>query len=312
MEFAFAGLSWPKSSWNSPIPGLGPVGWRSKAILADESSNTLIRKELEMRASFFAIVWGLVAVASAAAQFGPAVPNGGDPNVEQGQVQGQEGAASASPNVMFAVIDADGDGVITKAELRKAVAALRSLDSDGDGNITLAEVSAASGAAPAGATTVDQLFAEHDKNNDGKLDANEVPQHMLPMLQGADRNQDGSIDRDELAAAMQNRQLRSGAGAFPAGPNGPGADPRTGQVLRRYDLNNDGRLSPHELPPQMRRMFQPTDDRNGDGHLDPGELQAVMARMGGAVRAPAAGVEPDARPFQNPNRRGRVAGEDQN
>src|SRR5687767_12913331 len=109
------------------------------------------------------------------------VPPVGPPNAPG--APGQPGfAPGPPPNAMFAAIDADADGVITKNELRKAIVQLKKLDTDGDGNITLAEVSPGGGplgpggpAGPAWDPTqfVDRLM-ENDKNADGNLSADEV------------------------------------------------------------------------------------------------------------------------------------------
>jgi Ca2+-binding EF-hand superfamily protein len=215
------------------------------------------------------------------------------------QEPGPEGAgAAASPNAIFSAIDTDGDGVISKVELRKAITALKKLDADNDGAITLAEAGGGV-AGPAPVALNDPLQAEiervmaNDRNKDGKLTENEVPRQMMPMLQGADANNDKAIDRQELAAAMQNgpNQFRGGPGGQLA-PGG-GADPMTGRFLKQYDQNGDGKLSSQELPPNMRRSFNATDDLDGDGQINPGELQAVMARMGGGARAWAAGIDPN-------------------
>ena len=262
-----------------------------------------------MRSYLFAMMLAMLPAAIATAQFGanPQNPPGEPPpGVEQRKPAGQgaAGEVAAPPNAMFAVIDADGDGVITKAELRKAIKALRTLDADNDGNITLAEASAAGPAGPGGNPEVDRMMKELDKNGDGKLTADEVPPQMMPMLQGADKNGDRAIDRDELAAAMQQNPFRRGPGGFPPGANGRGADPRTGQFLK-HDVNNDGRLTFEEIPRSMRGAFRPQDDLNGDGAIDPAELQAVIARLGGAARGVAAGAEPGGQrnPFRDPNRR---------
>jgi hypothetical protein len=57
----------------------------------------------------------------------------------------EAGRAAPQANAMFAAMDADGDGVISKVELRKAIKALKTLDTDNDGSITLAEASVGSG-----------------------------------------------------------------------------------------------------------------------------------------------------------------------
>ncbi len=228
----------------------------------------------------------------------------------------QEVDASAGVNALFAALDADGDGSISKAELRKAVVVLRKLDTDDDGSITIEEfggsAAVAGGAVPQGPANpdLDQLFATYDKNNDGRLQVNEVPPEARQMLAGADKNGDGAIDRQEMAAVMQNVN-----GPFQGGPAGAGAragnvgaQQYTGRVMKQFDADGDGRLSPNEMPPNMRPAFQPNDDADGDGFISPGELQAVMARMGGAARGWSAGKPPgDANTFRDPNRRNNKA-----
>jgi Ca2+-binding EF-hand superfamily protein len=274
-----------------------------------------------MRSCLFAMMFVLLTATTAAAQFGKnpqTAPDGPPPEAGQGNIAEEQAAAPAGPssNAIFAVIDADGDGVITKTELRKAIRALKTLDADKDGNITLAEASTAGAPSALGGNPAIDRMMENDKDGNGLLTADEVPPHMLPMLQGADTNGDTAIDRRELAAAMSqmNNQFHGGPGAA-VGPNGRGADPTTGRFMQQYDQDGDGKLSSKELPARLRQSFHAGDDLDGDGSIDPGELQAVIARMGGGARAWAAGKEPGAQrtPFRDPNRRNRPrAGEEKN
>lgn len=223
------------------------------------------------------------------------------------------------PNPMFAAIDVDGDGVITKVELKKAIVQLRKLDVDNDGNITLAEASPQFGpGGPGGGPRwnpeqfVDRLM-ENDKNGDGKLSADEITETVKPMIDGADRNGDGVYDRDELLAHVGNmrNRFRGGPGGGPDGPpgfgfggpdGGPGFD--ANQVFGRLmqgDRNGDGRLTADEVPPQAMGMLQ-GGDQNGDGAIDAAELQAVMRRMGGRARAFGAGLGPNNGEGQNQER----------
>jgi Ca2+-binding EF-hand superfamily protein len=212
---------------------------------------------------------------------------------------GANRAAAGAPrsNAMFDAIDADGDGIITKRELRKAIKALGALDTDADGNITLAEANVGGGpVGPAGPGQNDAQIAQfmaNDLNGDGKLSPNEVPNNLLPILQNADRNQDGAIDRQELAAALANARGQFG------GPQGGALDNRGGnlggardavdpnQVTGRFlqnDRNGDGKLTADELPADSARMLQNA-DRNSDGAIDAGELQEAVARMGSRARS---------------------------
>jgi Ca2+-binding EF-hand superfamily protein len=216
---------------------------------------------------------------------------------------------------MFTAIDVDGDGVITKAELRKAIVQLKKLDADGDGNLTLAEVSPRGGPGGPGepggpawdpAQDVERLM-ENDKNADGKLSADEVTDTVKRMIDGADQNGDGIFDRAELTAHMDNMRNRfrggpRGGGPRGGGPGGPGVgfrgpggfgnqpfDPTqfTGQLMQN-DRNRDGRLTADEVPQQAMGMLQ-GGDRNNDGAIDAAELQIIMRRMGGRARALGAG-----------------------
>jgi Ca2+-binding EF-hand superfamily protein len=235
----------------------------------------------------------------------------------QAAAGGAREAAQPRSNAMFAAIDANGDGVITKIELRKAIKALQTLDTDGDGSITLAEANVGGGPVGPGGPDDPQIAAlmANDLNGDGKLQPGEVPGNLLPMLQNADRNGDGAIDRQELSAAMANMRNRFGGGPGSGPWNGRGpiaggarnavdADQITGQFLQN-DHNGDGQLTADELSPQSARMLRGA-DQNNDGAIDAGELQAAIAKMGD--RARAAGFE-----LGNANRRdlrGREPGDD--
>jgi hypothetical protein len=145
---------------------------------------------------------------------------------------------------------------------------------------------------------------QNDKNGDGKLTIDEVPEFMKPMLEGADANGDAAIDRNELATAAENMRNRfpgagAGPGGFPGGPGGfrgPGgpADPNqiTGQLMQ-HDRNGDGRLTTDEVPPQAMNMLK-GGDQNGDGAIDAAEMQVIMRRMGGRARALSGALGNDA------------------
>jgi Ca2+-binding EF-hand superfamily protein len=249
-----------------------------------------------MRSHILMLMLAMLPATTAAAQFAGKKP-GDAPAADAKAVDGgEQGALAAGPtaNAMFAAIDVDGDGVITKVELRKAIKALMTLDADKDGNITLAEAS--SGNSPNGAPIgpggdaaqfVERMM-QFDKNRDGMLTANEVPANMRPMLQNADKNNDNAIDQGELVAALANI-----GNQFPGALGGRGVDAQqvTGQFLQ-YDRNRDGRLTQNEVPPQAMQMLQ-GGDQNNDGAIDAGELQAVIAGLGDRARAWQAGAGPN-------------------
>jgi hypothetical protein len=133
------------------------------------------------------------------------------------QAAGGRGTAPQS-NAMFVAIDVDADGVITKAELRKAIKQLMTLDTDKDGNITLAEASPgglpANNAIAGRAGVVGQgaggqpndvggLVVRYDVDNDGKLSVAEIPPGMARMFRPTDDiNGNGLIDPAELQGVL--------------------------------------------------------------------------------------------------------------
>lgn len=264
-----------------------------------------------MRIALIGVLIGLLTASALAQAPGPGGPNRGEFNGPgQGGPGGPGGRGGPGgprmmgpPNAMFSAIDVDGDGTITKAELRKAIVALKKLDADGDGNITLAEVSPMGGPmGPFGgdpAQMVDRMM-QGDKDGDGKLSADELPGRMGErMLQDGDTNGDGALDRDEITSSMENMRNRfrggpggpGGPGGFPGGPagfrggaGGANFDPTqmTGQMMQ-FDRNRDGKLSADEVPQQAMGMLRNA-DMNNDGVIEAGEIQAAAERMGERFR----------------------------
>ena len=89
----------------------------------------------------------------------------------------------AQSKSQFAVADADHDGVITKAELRTAIAT-------GGGGEPPAEM-------------VDQVFTALDANRDGEATGAEVEAHDLALFDRWDTNHDGRLAREEMIAGSQ-------------------------------------------------------------------------------------------------------------
>jgi Ca2+-binding EF-hand superfamily protein len=199
--------------------------------------------------------------------------------------RGGPGGFFRRPNPMFQAIDANSDGEISETELKRAVTALKKLDADSDGKITLEEASPQGGpGGPFGdANAMIDRWMENDANGDGKLQVDEVPERMAWMLQGADQNNDQAVDRAELEQVMgrMRERMQGGGpgGGFGGGRFGPGGDPA--QWARQFDRNNDGQLTPNEVPPPVADMLRSSNaDANGDGAVDANELRDAARRMG--------------------------------
>ncbi len=77
----------------------------------------------------------------------------------------------------------------------------------------------------------DALFAERDKDGNGKLEGNEISERMQARLTEVDSDQDKAISKEEFTTAFKNRQtssgVRSGAGGGqrPASDDAPSSQP---------------------------------------------------------------------------------------
>jgi Ca2+-binding EF-hand superfamily protein len=165
------------------------------------------------------------------------------------------------------------------------------LDANGDGVIDRAE--AAKSPRFAG------QFDKFDANHDGKLTADERPQHRGrgegrggrggDMLAKLDANGDGAIDRAEAAKAPRlsehfdkldaNHDGRISADERPKGHGGhhgrggPGGE--RGQRMAQLDKNGDGKFSRDELAGHERALSHFADiDANKDGFVTHEEMKA--------------------------------------
>lgn len=140
----------------------------------------------------------------------------------------EAGAPPPGAPPIIAVLDADGDRVLTEAEMANASAALLTLDKNGDGALTADELRGqrrGPGGPPRdgqdnpnrpgrrGGPPPCPIAAALDVNHDLTLSAEEIA-NAPAVLRALDANQDGQLDREELCPG------RPGRGFGPEG--GPG------------------------------------------------------------------------------------------
>jgi Ca2+-binding EF-hand superfamily protein len=198
---------------------------------------------------------------------------------------------------LFKALDTNGDGKLTKAEFEKSPlnTARRGPNARPMSAREAAELVPASKLAEAlervaGETlalrqnnaarkTDDEVFAALDTDKNGVLTEAEIAD-ALPLLLAKDMDDDDCITVDELNPPDTMRML-VGAGMQPV--ERPlatastmlvdGAGPLFGaRLVRRYDRDRDGKLSPAEigLSPERFKAL----DADGDGKLSPEELAA--------------------------------------
>ncbi|MCI0684714.1 MAG: EF-hand domain-containing protein [Gemmataceae bacterium] len=116
-----------------------------------------------------------------------------------------------------------------------------------------------------------QMLKQFDKNNDGVLEANELPDRMRERFAQMDANGDGKLNRAELEKL---------AGRF----GQPGAAATPGDALfRLLDANGDGKLSKDERNNAAKALEKALErlDRNKDGMIDRDELSPPPKKKGG-------------------------------
>jgi hypothetical protein len=142
---------------------------------------------------------------------------------------GREGRfmAGAPVHPVVQALDADGDGVLSAAEIDNAPAALRKLDKDRNGKLTGDEIRPAFGRfggreprGPDPSELVTRMLA-FDKDGDGKLSQAELPERMKTLADTADTNKDGFIDRAELTKLAEDQARAAREGRRGEGGGGP-------------------------------------------------------------------------------------------
>jgi Ca2+-binding EF-hand superfamily protein len=105
---------------------------------------------------------------------------------------------------LLAALDTDRDGLISAAEIANAPAVLRGLDANHDGKLSFEECGlsgasvAAASAAGKEAGEIVKTYMAFDKNGDGKLQEDELPERMRGIFDRPGANKDRVLTPDGI------------------------------------------------------------------------------------------------------------------
>jgi Ca2+-binding EF-hand superfamily protein len=162
----------------------------------------------------------------------PAADKQGDRAARRARLAGGDGQALGA---LVSRMDKNGDGKVTPDEVPEErrdrfKTLLGRLDKNSDGALSKEEIAAAQpdrkptnasksdtaskvdGAKGSGGRDVKQIrerLKEADKNGDGKLSKEEMPERLAPMFGRLDKNNDGQVDKDELRAGLETMRERA-------------------------------------------------------------------------------------------------------
>ena len=234
----FAGGPRPGRAGFGPFGGIPPGSQPRERTAADEQRSQMLKKAITAFRSHDANRDGKLNAAEFVA-IGNA-PSDADDN-EDGFVSlrelvdalGRLSVQSSQPpshdatnDALLATIDLDGDGALSTEELAQAGDSLRNLDRNKDGEISTAELKSAARrlsdgiARPSsggGRSDPSEMLARMDRNGDGKITKDEVPEQMQRRWDRMDRDGNGFLDKDEQAF-IADRIRQSTRGQRPQRP----------------------------------------------------------------------------------------------
>jgi len=122
-----------------------------------------------------------------------------------------------------------------------------------------------------------------DKNGDGKLTRDEVPERMQGIFERGDTNHDGVLSAPELhAMALAQQQPVEGRGGEGRGGRGPQGMMRADPIFQALDTNHDNVISGDEITNAASALKSL--DKNQDGSLSEDELRPNFGRGPGRGR----------------------------
>lgn len=186
-------------------------------------------------------------------------------------------------NPVLDAIDIDQNGTITADELARSADALAKLDKDGDGKLNREELrpNFGPGGGPRGrgpgrpgAANPDDFvkrLMEMDRDSNGSLSKDEVPERMQGMFERGDANKDGALSEDEI------RKMAAAQSGDPGRGERKGGMPMD-RVFAAVDTDRDGTISAVEIRSAAASLAKL--DANGNGSLEETEVRPAFGPGG--------------------------------
>ncbi len=217
---------------------------------------------------------------------------------------------------ILSALDADQDGTISAKELKNASKVLSKLDKDGDGQLSREETRMnfgpggpggerrggpggerrggpgeerrGPGGPPEGQGNNDEMVKTllgFDKNGDGQISKEELPERMQGMFDRADANKDGFLTKEELTKVSAQTGRRDGGGDRGGRGEGPRGGPqgmRPDAIFAALDTDNSGTISASEIKAASASLAKL--DKNADGNLTEDEVRPAFGSGRGGPR----------------------------
>jgi Ca2+-binding EF-hand superfamily protein len=125
--------------------------------------------------------------------------------------------------------------------------------------------------------TPEEFIKRFDKNKDGYVSKEELPEGLARNFDRFDRNSDGKLDAKEVGQMLEAMKRALADRPEKPGANNADVERRVSDVFDRMDANKDGKISKDEARNFIAQNFDRI-DTNKDGFIDKDELRRFVAR----------------------------------